>query len=79
MREGADDGCLLLLSDASAFPRVQCVSPPEENPRAPRIQREGRCRVLVAPHVVVSVVVDRVSRRKRFAADEVGQKIEGNK
>lgn len=36
VREGAG-GCLLLLSGAFAFPRVQCVSPPEENPRTPRI------------------------------------------
>lgn len=39
-------------------------------------QREGRCRILIASHVVAVSVVDRVPRRKvirEYERDQVGQ------
>jgi len=54
VREGADDGCLLLLSGALAFPRVQCVSLPEE----PAFSTYISAKVGAAFTHVASLVID---------------------
>lgn len=68
--EGVDDSCLLLLSGALAFPRVQCVSPPKE----PAFSTYISAKVGAAfTHVASLVVIHRCIPRKNSEEDTESQ------